>query len=118
MKARPGLFGGETKADEAPTIDLNELAPRLGSLLWRTISVRRARQCRTAERKAAIDRMHDLSVSRQESVLNISRGSVYYVARSVGNADLSLMRPVYELHLDYPFSRSRMLQGLPKQKGH
>jgi putative transposase len=64
-----------------------------------------------------IDRKHDLPVSRQASVLGISRGSVYYLPRAVGDADLALMRRIDEMHVDYPFAGSRMLQGLLKQEG-
>ena len=64
-----------------------------------------------------IDRGHDLPVSRQAAVLGISRGSVYYLPRGVSDADLALMRRIDELHLDYPFAGSRMLQGLLKQEG-
>src|SRR5690606_22987413 len=79
---------------------------------------RRARQGRTAERKAMIDRNHKLSVSRQARVLGISRGSVYYLSQPASAADLALMRRIDELHLDYPFAGSRMLQGLLKAEGH
>jgi putative transposase len=65
-----------------------------------------------------IDRTHDLPVSRQAAVLGISRGSVYYLPRAVSDADLALMRRIDELHLDYPFEGSRMLQGPLKQEGH
>ena len=44
---------------------------------------RRARQSRPAERKAMIDRSHDLPLSRQARALGISRGSVYYLPRPV-----------------------------------
>jgi hypothetical protein len=36
-----------------------------------------------AERKAMIDREHDLPISKQAEVLRISRGSVYYLPRPV-----------------------------------
>ena len=65
-----------------------------------------------------IDRGHALSVTRQASVLGISRGSVYYLPRPVPAADLALMRRIDELHLDYPFAGSRMLQGLLRAEGH
>ncbi len=65
-----------------------------------------------------IDRKHDILVSRQASVLGISRGSVYYLPRAVSDDDLALMRRIDELHLDYPFAGSRMLQGLLKQESH
>lgn len=58
-----------------------------------------------------IDRNDDLPVSRQAKALGISRGSVYYLPRAVSAVDLSVMRRIDELHLDYPFAGSRMLQG-------
>ena len=64
-----------------------------------------------------IDRSHDLSVARQAELLDISRGSVYYLPRPTPPADLALMRRIDELHLDYPFAGSRMLQGLLKREG-
>jgi putative transposase len=64
-----------------------------------------------------IDRNHDLSISRQAKVLGISRGSVYYLPRPVSDVDLALMRRIDELHLDYPFAGSRILQGLLKGEG-
>ena len=64
-----------------------------------------------------IDRKHKLSVVRQASLLGISRGSVYYLPRPTPDADLVLMRRMDELHLDYPFAGSRMLQALLKRDG-
>ncbi len=65
-----------------------------------------------------IDRKHKLSVTRQAEALKISRGSVYYQPRPVSVADLALMRRIDELHLDYPFAGSRMLQGLLLGEGY
>lgn len=65
-----------------------------------------------------IDRSHELPIARQASELGISRGSVYYLPRPTPDADLALMRRIDELHLEYPFAGSRMLQGLLKAEGH
>jgi putative transposase len=65
-----------------------------------------------------IDRKHELSATRQAKALGISQGSIYYLPRPVSAADLALMRRVDELHLDYPFAGSRMLQGLLRGEGH
>ena len=65
-----------------------------------------------------IDRRHDLSIARQARVLGISRGSVYYLPRPLSAADLALMRRIDELHLNYPFAGSRMLQGLLRAEGY
>ena len=64
-----------------------------------------------------IDRTHDLPISKQAEVLNISRGSVYYLPRPVSAVDLALMRRIDELHLEFPFAGSRMLQGLLAAEG-
>ena len=64
-----------------------------------------------------IDRSHYLSVARQAELLDISRGSVYYLPRPTPPADLALMRRIDEPHLDRPFADSRMLQGLLKREG-
>jgi putative transposase len=65
-----------------------------------------------------IDRKHKLILTRQARALKISRGSVYYQPRPVSTADLALMRRIDELHLDYPFAGSRMLQGLLLGEGY
>ena len=64
-----------------------------------------------------IDRTHALPISGQAKALGISRGSVYYLPRPTPTADLALMRRIDELHLNYPFAGSRMLQGLLKAEG-
>ncbi|AYD00662.1 transposase [Neorhizobium sp. NCHU2750] len=64
-----------------------------------------------------IDREHKLSVVRQAKLLGFSRGSVYYLPRAVPDADLAVMRRIDELHLEYPFAGSRMLQGLLNGEG-
>ncbi|MCP3476938.1 IS3 family transposase [Bradyrhizobium sp. CCGUVB1N3] len=79
--------------------------------------VRRAHQGGPAERKAMIDRDHDLSVVRQAKVLNLARSTVYYEPRPVSAEDLVLMRRLDELHLDYPFAGARMLRSLLQREG-
>ena len=64
-----------------------------------------------------IDREHDLPIKKQAEVLNISRGSVYYLPRPVSSADLNLMRRLDELHLELPFAGSRMLRHLLAAEG-
>src|SRR4051794_35168145 len=59
-----------------------------------------------------IDRSHDLPITKQAKVLNVSRGSVYYRPRAPSSADLALMHRMDELHLDFPFAGSRMLRDL------
>lgn len=65
-----------------------------------------------------IDRSHQLSVSRQAQLLNISRGAVYYLPKPVGESDLTLMNAIDQLHLDYPFMGSRQLRLALCHQGH
>jgi len=64
-----------------------------------------------------IDRSHALPLARQARVLQLSRSSLYYRPRPVSAADLSIMRRIDELHLDYPFAGSRMLRDLLRGEG-
>src|ERR1700730_15963475 len=71
---------------------------------------RRAQQGRHAEHKAMIDRGYDLPLQRQARLLRLSRSSVYYLPRPVSASDLTIMRRIDELHLDFPFAGPRMLR--------
>src|SRR6476469_8635975 len=77
----------------------------------------RAHQGGIAERKAMIDREHDLPITKQAAVLRISRGSVYYLPRPVSATDLEVMRRLDRLHLEFPFAGSRLLRGLLAAEG-
>src|SRR5260370_13046653 len=72
---------------------------------------RRARQSGFAERKAMIDREHDLPITKQAKALSISRGSVYYLPRPGSATDLEIMRHLHRLHLAFPFAGSRIFGG-------
>src|SRR3984957_16899853 len=76
-----------------------------------------AQQSRPAERKAMIDRAHDLPITRQAEALNVSRSSVYYLPRPVPETDLLIMRRLDRLHLEFPFAGSRLLKGLLAAEG-
>ncbi len=76
--------------------------------------IRRAGQGRPAERKAMIDREHDLAVVCEAKVLTLARSNK---PRPVSVEDLALMRRLDELHLDYPFAGARMLRDLLRREG-
>src|SRR3954463_14150199 len=78
---------------------------------------RSARQSRFVERKAMINREHDLPITKQALVLRISRGSVYYLTRPMPEADLAIMRRLDRLHLEFPFAGSPGFEGLPVPAG-
>ena len=64
-----------------------------------------------------IDPDHDLSISRQAKILEISRSSVYYQPRPPSPRDLELMAAIDRLHLEAPFAGSRMMKKLLKVEG-
>jgi putative transposase len=56
-------------------------------------------------------------LTRQATLLGISRGSVYYEPVAVSAEDLALMRRIDELHLEFPFAGARMLRGFLAAEG-
>jgi putative transposase len=64
-----------------------------------------------------IDRNHELALTRQAELLQLSRGCLYYRPRPVSAADLAVMRRLDELHLELPFAGSRMLRDLLRAEG-
>ena len=60
---------------------------------------------------------HELSIKRQAELLNIARGSAYYVPRPMSDADQALMRRIDALHLEHPFAGARMLRDLLDREG-
>ena len=64
-----------------------------------------------------IDRTHALSLTKQASILNISREIIYYEPEPTSAADLAIMRRMDELHMELPFAGSRMLRDLLAAEG-
>jgi len=59
-----------------------------------------------------IDRGHELSPMRQAGLLRLCRSSLDYEPRPLPAAELAIMRRIDALHLDYPFTDSRMPRDL------
>ena len=64
-----------------------------------------------------IDRAHALPLTRQATLVGVSRASLYYTPQGCSDADLALMRRLDALHLDLPFAGSRMLRDLLRGEG-
>ncbi len=64
-----------------------------------------------------IDRDHKLPITHQALLLDISRGTVYYLPQAVNPADLALMRKIDALHLEHPFMGARMLRDQLARQG-
>ena len=65
-----------------------------------------------------IDRAHQLPLTRQSSILELSRSSLYYEAVPVSVRDLAMMRLIDELHMKYPFWGSRSLCDELRGRGY
>ena len=59
-----------------------------------------ARAATRLYRQPMIHRQHDLTVTRQATLLGLSRASVYYVRRAIAGEDLAVMRRLDALHLE------------------
>ncbi len=59
-----------------------------------------------------------MPVSSQCELLGLSRSSVYYRPRGIGEGDLLLMRRIDELHLEHPFLGARKLARLLQDEGY
>ena len=64
-----------------------------------------------------IDRVHVLPLTRQASLLRLSRSSVYYLPRPVPLTRLAIMHRIDAMHLEHPFAGSRMLRDLLRREG-
>jgi len=64
-----------------------------------------------------IDRSHDLALTGQARLLGVARSTVYREPTSVPASDLTVMRRIDELHLDYPFAGSRMMRAMLVNEG-
>ena len=80
LESAADVFGVE-QAPTEPAVDVTVLHAKIGELtLANDFLSGAAREGRTvAERKAMIDRSHDLPVSQQARQLGISRGSICYL---------------------------------------
>src|ERR1700689_2742134 len=78
---------------------------------------RGAHQGGIAERKAMIDREHDLPISRQAEPLGVSRGAACSNPRPTWTEYFRTLRRLAELHFGSPFAGSRMLRDFLSREG-
>jgi putative transposase len=65
-----------------------------------------------------IDREHELPMTRQSEILELSRSSLYYKAVPVNPRDLEIMKVIDEIHLKYPFMGSRSIRDELQGRGY
>jgi putative transposase len=69
------------------------------------------------DRRAMIEVQPSLSIRRQCELLGVSRSSVYYEPASTAPEQLTLMRRIDELHLQFPFYGSRKMSETIRREG-
>jgi putative transposase len=65
-----------------------------------------------------IDKEHQLPITKQCGILQLSRSSVYYTPVLVNDKDRELMRLIDEIHLEEPYLGSRGMKSALKIRGH
>lgn len=65
-----------------------------------------------------INREHEVPLTRQCQLLDLSRSGLYYQPVPVSDKEMKLMRLIDELHLKYPFYGSRNIRNELWDKGH
>ncbi len=71
------------------------------------------------ERKALVEPDNkELSLSRQCSLLSISRTSLYYQPKGFSERDLAIMKVIDEQYLETPYYGRRRMREALKRKGY
>ena len=65
-----------------------------------------------------IDKEHQLSITKQCHILQLSRSSLYYVPAPASDNDRELMRTIDEIHLEEPYLGSRGMKSALRMRGH
>ena len=112
------LFGAGTGQAEKP-VDMKVLHAKIGELALENDFLEAAlTKAGLPGARRLIDRDHKLPLARQAKAVGISRGSIYYRPRSVGEAGLGLDAPAsMSCTLSIRLPGSRMMRGLLRQEG-
>ena len=64
-----------------------------------------------------IDKEHELPITKQCKILELSRSSIYYVPVPASDKDRELMRLIDEIHLEEPYLGSRGIKSVLRMRG-
>jgi len=64
-----------------------------------------------------IDKEHELPITKQCKILELSRSSIYYEPTPASDKDRELMRLIDEIHLEEPYLGSRGMKRILRMKG-
>jgi putative transposase len=65
-----------------------------------------------------IDKEHELPITKQCKILELSRSSIYYVSVPANDKDRELMRLIDEIHLEEPYLGSRGMKSVLRMRGY
>lgn len=65
-----------------------------------------------------IDRQHELPLTRQSQILDLSRSSLYYRLVGVSERALEMMKIIDEVHLEHPFYGTRNIRDELRERGY
>jgi putative transposase len=65
-----------------------------------------------------IDKEHQLPITKQCHILQLSRSSFYYMPAPVKDNDRELMRIIDEIHLEEPYLGSRGMRNILRMRGY
>jgi putative transposase len=71
-----------------------------------------------SKRRAQIHTEHTLSKRRRCELLDVARSTAYYRPEARDEEDLTLMRLIDEIHLQWPFYGSRRIRDELQERGH
>ncbi len=65
-----------------------------------------------------IDKEHPLPITRQCTILNLSRSGIYYTPVPISDGDRELMRIIDEIHLEEPYLGSGGIKSILKRRAY
>ncbi len=65
-----------------------------------------------------IDKEHELPITKQCHILQLSRSNLYYVPAPANDKDRERMRLIDEIHLEEPYLGSRGMKSIVRMRGH
>jgi transposase-like protein len=107
------IYGSKSKLTQNSKKDIHDLQAKVGQLtMERDFFSTCARSLSRKERKMKIDKSDRLPIVHQCKLLDISRSTAYYkpLTREI-DPDLSVMKEIDKLHLQFPFMGSRRLKN-------
>ncbi|MGY6587475.1 MAG: IS3 family transposase [Wenzhouxiangella sp.] len=114
------VFEGKAAADNGKEAEVEKLHAKIGELtMVNDFLSKGARSRPLSERKAMINKNHKLPMAAQCRVLDIARSTVYYQpVPPASGEDLSLMRQIDEIYLQWPFYGTRRMRDELIRRGY